>query len=150
MAHSLSTRTVLRGTLLVTLLGAGVAGFLSVATFNQPSADTLATPTVTLRAVPTSATGTTPIMLTLTNSGTTPISLPSAAPYMVWQGSNPIYAPTLDASTVSVAAGGTRQWTWNEQNDDGDHVSAGSYTITVPYEQGGTARSTQVTVTIAP
>jgi len=121
------------------ILGSVAAAVWTVNLIERPSADSLATtaaPIFTLGA--NQALPGDPITFTLTNTTASDITLPSAAPYVVRNDTTAVYSPVSDQLITTLKPGETHQWIWNQQDDAGQRVAAGAYTIAVMYQAGTT------------
>jgi len=75
-----------------------------------------------------------PLQLTIKNSTRSSISLPSSAPWTIYDAqNNPVMLPVGLPVIVPVPPLGTKQWIWNQVDSNSKQVPAGKYEARVTY-----------------
>ncbi len=90
-----------------------------------------------------------PVVFSLKNVSTDPLTLPNGAPFGIKSGTTGVFSPISTQAAATLAAGGSKSWTWDQKNDAGAHVPDGPYTVTVTYEHAGTVKTKSASFTIA-
>ena len=79
------------------------------------------------------------VTIVFRNTGTVGITLPNSAPWRIKDASGQVVFSAAAAMViVSVAPGETRTWTWDQRDNYGRQVPAGTYTVELSTQNAGT------------
>lgn len=119
----------------------------SSATTTSPTATGDATVTLTTDAA--HAVAGQPILITAHNAGPGDVTLANGAPWVIKQGAATVFAPLATQAVVVLRGNESRSWTWEQHDDQGQPVTAGSYTIELSYQAAGITKQATTAVTVA-
>lgn len=83
------------------------------------------------------------VRISFQNTGSVPIELPNAAPWVIKDASGQVvFAPAAAQVVTQVPPGETRTWSWDGRDNFGRQVPAGTYTVELETRNAGTFRAT--------
>ncbi len=82
------------------------------------------------------------VLITLSNTGQVPLTLPSASPWSVFNEEGELsYRPVAIQKLSTLAVGESKSWTWNQVDNDEVQAEPGLYTVVVRTSTGEVSES---------